>query len=91
MRGCLAKSIEEASFGKFRCQLEYKAPWYGKQAVVADRFLPSIRLCSWCGTRFSGVKDLSARRWKGPSCGAVHDRDTNAAVNNLHEGIRSFA
>lgn len=76
----LARSIADMSFFEFRRHLEYKAYRRGGLIVVADRWFPSSKTCSACG---SVQKDmpLSIRQWICPDCGASHDRDMNAARN----------
>ena len=83
----LAKSVSDVSWGEFVRQLQYKADWYGREIIKIDQWYPSSQICSNCGHR-DGKKDLSIREWTCPICGAHHDRDINAAINILNEGLR---
>ena len=83
----LAESIAEMNFGEFRRMLEYKAKWYNRKIVFVDRYYPSSKTCSHCGYKYKELT-LSVREWTCPECGTKHDRDINAAVNVLHEGMR---
>ena len=76
----LSRAISDMGFFEFRRQLTYKASWYGAQLVVADRWFPSSKTCSTCGT-IQEKLPLSVRSWTCPDCGAVHNRDVNAAIN----------
>ena len=87
----LARAIGDASFFECRRELEYKAKWYGKKVIVIDTFFPSSQLCHCCGYRNAETKNLSVRDWICPSCGEKHDRDVNAAINILKEGLRLSA
>ena len=85
-RGFLSRSMLDAAFGEFTRQLTYKAAWYGKQLVKVDRYFPSSKLCSACGHKLQELK-LSVRSWRCSECGALHDRDENAAINIETEGL----
>ncbi|WP_282695845.1 RNA-guided endonuclease TnpB family protein [Streptomyces sp. CC208A] len=82
----LARAISDASWSEFRSLLEYKAAWYGREVIAVDRFFPSSRLCSHCGT-LQQKMPLSVRTWTCDSCGTTHDRDVNAARNLLAAGL----
>ncbi|MGX6509165.1 RNA-guided endonuclease InsQ/TnpB family protein [Rhodococcus sp. SJ-2] len=81
----LAKSVHDAGWGMFTRMVEEKAARYGRTFVKVDRFYPSSQLCSTCGVQ-DGPKPLSVREWQCAACGAVHDRDLNAAKNILAAG-----
>ncbi|MCD7441251.1 transposase [Streptomyces lincolnensis] len=86
----LNQAIFDASWGELLRQLRYKCEWYGRTLVVVGRFFPSTRRCSAChvvGPRM----DVSVRQWTCEECGALHDRDVNAAVNLRDEGLRLLA
>lgn len=75
----LSRAVSDVGFYEFRRQLEYKALLYGARVVVADRWFPSSKTCSECG-EVKPALELSERSWSC-NCGAVHDRDVNAAIN----------
>jgi len=83
----LAKSISDVSWSKFVELLKYKSDWYGRELVQIDKFFPSSKTCSNCGNI---KKDLTLkdREYNCSSCGLSIDRDYNAALNILREGLR---
>jgi putative transposase len=87
--GTLARAISDAAWTQLRSMLEYKCAWYGRELVVIDRFFPSSKLCGNCGT-VAAKLPLNVREWTC-ACGAVHDRDVNAARNILAAGLAASA
>ncbi|MEU5401058.1 RNA-guided endonuclease TnpB family protein [Streptomyces sp. NPDC005963] len=81
----LARAISDAAWSEFRSMLEYKAQWYGREVIAIDRWFPSSKLCSTCGT-LQGKMPLNVRTWTC-DCGTTHDRDVNAAQNILTAGL----
>lgn len=74
----LAGSILDASFREIRRQIEYKVAMRGGRVIVVDRFFPSSKTCSECGSVVDKLP-LHRREWDCPDCGAHHKRDGNAA------------
>jgi len=102
-KGNLSRQIADASWRRFISFLEYKAKWYklygiklipcvalhGRILIKVNRYFPSSKLCSVCGYKKEDLK-LSDRKWKCPKCGTLHDRDINAALNLLKEGLKQL-
>jgi putative transposase len=80
----LARSVHDAGWSTFVSMLEYKAVRHGRTFARIDRWFPSTRACSVCGA-IGEAKPLNVREWTC-LCGAVHDRDVNAARNILAAG-----
>ncbi len=87
----LAKTISDCGWYELTRQLQYKADWYGRDYVKIGRFVPSSQMCHICGYHNKETKDLKVRKWTCPQCGAEHDRDINAAINILREGLKRIA
>jgi IS605 OrfB family transposase len=88
----MAKSVLDAGWSSFRGMLRFKAIRHGAWFQEVDERFTS-QLCSACGclpaTRPKGIADLGIREWQCSDCGALHDRDTNAALNILRVGHHS--
>jgi transposase, IS605 orfB family len=86
----LAKAISDVGWSKFCQQLKYKCLWYDKQFIQINTYFASSQICSNCGYKNSGIKNLDVREWTCPECNKHHDRDINAATNILNQGLNIF-
>ena len=83
----LGKSVNDNGYGILKTFLAYKLAEQGKQLVVIDKWYPSSKLCRFCKTTNKDLR-LSDRIWTCNHCGAMLDRDKNAAINIKEEGCR---
>ena len=84
----LAKAISDCGWYELTRQLVYKAEWNGRTYIKIGRYVPSSQTCNICGFVNKDTKNLSVREWICHKCGTVHDRDINAAINILNEGMK---
>lgn len=84
----LAKAIQDCGWYELTRQLQYKSDWNNRQYIKIGRFTKSSQPCHVCGYINTGTKSLAVREWVCHQCGTVHDRDINAAINILNEGLK---
>jgi putative transposase len=84
----LAKAIMDCGWYELTKQINYKSEWNNRKYIKIGRFTKSSQPCHVCGYINVDTKDLSVREWECPVCHTVHDRDINAAINILNEGLR---
>jgi putative transposase len=81
------KDIADCGFRSFVDKLTYKAKWYGRELIKVDRYFPSSQLCNNCGHQNKELKPTD-REWFCYNCFDIVDRDKNAALNVLEEGLK---
>ena len=88
--GHLSKAIYDASWSELVRQINYKCIWKNKRFYQVDTYYPSSQICSRCGYKESRVKDLSVRAWECPNCTNKNNRDLNASINIMFEGVKMY-
>ena len=86
----IAKSLSSNPLGEIIRVLKYKAKWNNKKLIQIDRYYPSSQVCSVCEFQNKELKNLSIRKYECPMCHTNHDRDFNASVNIMFEGLKIY-
>ncbi len=86
----IAKHLKNIPISEFIRVLKYKSNWLGKKVIEINKYYPSSQSCNRCGFKNEEVKNLSVRKWICPECGLKHDRDINASINIMFEGLKIY-
>ena len=86
----LSKMIYDVSWHELLRQLEYKCKWKNKKFYQIDTYYPSSQICSRCGYQNKEVKNLNIRKWECPNCTNNNERDINASINIMFEGLKKY-
>ena len=86
----LTKKIINSTLSEVVRKLEYKSKWEKKRLIKIDKYYKSSQICNVCGSINKEVKDLNVREWKCNECKMEHDRDINASINILFEGLKIY-
>ena len=87
-RKAFNKSLSDACVSTLRSLIEWKCKLKGKIYYKINTYYSSSQICSHCGYKNSKLKDLSIREYDCPNCGSHNDRDINASLNILFEGLK---
>ena len=86
----IAKGLNENPISEIIRVLKYKANWNNKKLIQINRYYPSSQICNIGNYQNKEIKDLSIRKWECPVCHTNHDRDFNASVNIMFEGLKKY-
>ena len=86
----MAKKIYDASWYELIRCIEYKSKWKNKKFYQVEQYYPSSQICSHCNYKNKEVKNLNIRKWTCPQCNNENDRDINASINIMDEGIKKY-
>lgn len=84
----LSSKINDATFSEIIRQLQYKARYKGKVFYQINTYYPSSQICSRCSAQDKRYKDLTRREYKCTKCNQELDRDLNASINIMFEGLK---
>ncbi len=90
MKSLWGRKVSDLGFADFIAKLKYIASKIGVKIVLIDKWYPPSKTCSTCGAINESL-NLRDRTWQGADCGAVHDRDRNAAINIYRVGASTLA
>lgn len=86
----LTKSILDASFTSLCTYLKWKSECLGKYYYQVDPYYPSSKTCNHCDSISKITNDLSVRKWICRECGSKLERDRNASINNMYDGLKKY-
>lgn len=86
----LAKSISDCGWYELTRQLQYKSEWNNRIYHRVNRYYASSQICNVCGYVNKDTKDLNVREWICPQCNTHHNRDINASINILKQGLKDL-
>ena len=89
-RSTLNRNLSDVSFGTFKNLLSYKCDWNNKVLIKVNKYYPSSKTCHICGYKKTDLT-LNNRVWTCPICNTTHNRDYNASINILNEGLKSLS
>ena len=86
----LSSKINDATFSEIIRQLLYKSKFKGKKFYQVSTYYPSSQICNRCNNQDRKYKDLTEREYNCPKCGEKIDRDLNASINIMFEGLKLY-
>ena len=86
----LSSKINDATFSEITRQILYKAKYKGKEFYQINTYYPSSQICSRCDNQDKRYKDLTRREYKCTKCNLELDRDLNASINIMFEGLKLY-
>ena len=86
----LSSKINDATFSEILRELQYKAKYKGKEFYQINTYYPSSQICSRCDNQDKSYKDLTRREYKCSKCTQELDRDLNASINIMFEGLKLY-